>query len=57
MKKKKKNGSNTVLERMENNMSKWYGSVLCVGENRWPKQMLICCPKEKKENGKTQNKV
>jgi len=40
-----------VLERMENNMSKWYGTVLCAGDNRWPKQMLLCCPEEKQRKG------
>jgi hypothetical protein len=45
-------------------MSKWYGSVLYVGDNRWPKQMLMCCPEKKKkkkerkkEKGKAQNKA
>jgi hypothetical protein len=29
----------TILERMENNMLKWYGYVLHMEDNRWPKRM------------------
>jgi len=25
---------------VKSNMLKWYGHVLCVGDNRWPKQIL-----------------
>jgi hypothetical protein len=41
---KKKNGNNTTLERMENNMLKWYGYALHMGDNRWPKQQLTWLP-------------
>jgi hypothetical protein len=26
-----------ILERMENNVLKWYGYVLRMGDKRWPK--------------------
>jgi hypothetical protein len=29
----------TILERMEYNMLKWYGHVLCMKDNRWPKRI------------------
>ena len=39
----------TVLERMENNMLKWNGHVLRMGDKRWPKQILTCLLEEEKE--------
>jgi hypothetical protein len=30
----------TILERMENNTLKWYGHILCMEDNRWPKQIM-----------------
>jgi hypothetical protein len=29
----------TIFERMENNVLKWYVHVLCMEDNRWPKRM------------------
>jgi hypothetical protein len=33
----KKNGNKTILEKEENNLLKWYGNVLRMRDNRWPK--------------------
>jgi hypothetical protein len=30
----------TILERMENNILKWYEHVLCMEDNRWPKRIM-----------------
>ena len=30
----------TILERMENNMLKWYGHVLRMEDNRWSKRIV-----------------
>jgi recombinational DNA repair ATPase RecF len=40
----RENGSNTILEIMENNMSKWYGHVLPVEDNRWLKRIMTWSP-------------
>ena len=34
-------GSKTVLERLEYNMLKWYGNLLRMRDNRWPKRKFI----------------
>jgi hypothetical protein len=34
----------TILERMENNMLKWYGHVLRMEDNRWPKRIMTWSP-------------
>jgi hypothetical protein len=34
----------TILERMKTNMFKWYGHVICMGDNIWPKQILTWLP-------------
>ena len=31
---------NTILERMENNMLKWYGHVVRMEDSRWPKIIM-----------------
>jgi hypothetical protein len=38
----------TILERMENNMLKWYRHVECMGDNTWPKIDLTAGKKKKK---------
>jgi hypothetical protein len=30
----------TILERMEKNMLKWYGHIVRMEDNRWPKQIM-----------------
>jgi hypothetical protein len=30
----------TILERMENNMLKWYGHVVRMKDSRWPKRIM-----------------
>jgi len=34
----------TILERMENNMLKWYGHVVCMEDHRWPKRIMTSSP-------------
>jgi hypothetical protein len=34
----------TILERMENSMLKWYGHVLHMEDNRWPKRIMTWSP-------------
>jgi hypothetical protein len=34
----------TILERMENNMLKWYGHVLRMEDNGWPKRIMTWSP-------------
>jgi hypothetical protein len=34
---------------MENNMLKWYGYVLCMEDNRWPKRIKRSHQKEEEE--------
>jgi len=46
---KKKNGNNTILERMEYNMLKRYGYALHMGDKRWPKQLLTWLPQGEKK--------
>lgn len=36
----------TIMERMENSMLKWYRHVLRMGDNRWPKGILTEHKKE-----------
>jgi hypothetical protein len=38
----------TVLERMENNLLQWSGDVLRIGDNRWPERMLTWSPEGRK---------
>jgi len=38
---------------MENNMLKRYRNLLCMGDNRWPKRILICSS-EKKKKGRSE---
>jgi hypothetical protein len=30
----------TILERMENNMLNWFGHILRMEDNRWPKRIM-----------------
>ena len=46
----------TVLERMENNMLKWNGHVLRMGDKRWPKQILTCLLEGRKRRGRPEAK-
>jgi hypothetical protein len=32
----------TILEIMGSNVLQWYGCVLRMGDNRWPKRILTC---------------
>ena len=45
----------TILEIMENNMLKWYGHILHMGDTRWHKRTLTWLPEEKER--KTQNEM
>jgi hypothetical protein len=38
-----------ILERMENNMLKWYGHVLRMEDNRWPKRIMTWSPEREEE--------
>jgi hypothetical protein len=35
----------TILERMENNVLKWYGHVVGMEDKRWPKQTVTFSPR------------
>jgi len=56
----KKNWKKTILERTENNILKWNGYALHMGDNRWPKQLLTWLPHththKKKEDAKCSGK-
>jgi hypothetical protein len=41
---------------MENNMLKWYGHKLCMGDNRWPRRILTWLPEERKRRGRQEMK-
>jgi len=41
---KKKEVTQIILERMGNNMLKWYGHVACVKGHRWPKGIMTWSP-------------
>jgi hypothetical protein len=42
---REKNGEKQIiLERMENSMLKWYGHVVCMEDNRWPKRIMTWSP-------------
>jgi len=46
---REKNGeTQTILERMENSMLKWYGHVECMQDNRWPKRKMAWSPGERR---------
>jgi hypothetical protein len=34
----------TILERLESNMLKWYGHVLRMEDNRWPERIMTWSP-------------
>jgi len=34
----------TILDRMENNMLKWYGHVVRMEDNRWSRQIVTWSP-------------
>ena len=36
----------TILERMENSMLKWYGHLVRMEDKRWPKRIMACHRKE-----------
>jgi hypothetical protein len=42
----------TILERMENNMSKWYGQVVRMDDNRWPKRITKWRPEGRRRRGR-----
>ena len=46
----------TVLERMENNVLKWYGHVLRMGDKRWPKRILTWSPEGRKRRERPEKK-
>jgi hypothetical protein len=45
----------TVLEIMENNTLNWYGRVLCMEDNSWPKR-LLAWPPERRRRGRPEMK-
>jgi hypothetical protein len=42
-----------ILERMENNVLKWYG-LQCMGDDRCPKRIRISSPKRRKRRGRSE---
>jgi hypothetical protein len=42
----------TILERMENNMLKWYGHVLHMEDNTWPKRTITWSPEGRRRRGR-----
>jgi hypothetical protein len=50
--KKKMGVTQTILERMENNMLKWYGHVLRMEDNTWPKRIITWSPEGRRRRPK-----
>jgi hypothetical protein len=46
----------TILEKMENNILKWYGHILRMGVNKWPKQILTWSREGRKTRGRPEMK-
>jgi hypothetical protein len=52
---KKMGVTQIILERMENNMLKWYGHVVCMEVNRWSKRMTWS-PEGRRRRGRSEVK-
>ena len=46
----------TILDRMENNMLKWYGHVVRMEDNRWPKRITTWCTEGRQRRGRPEAK-
>jgi hypothetical protein len=46
----------TILERMENNMLKWYGHVLRMEDNTWPKRIMTWSLEGRRRGGRPEMK-
>jgi hypothetical protein len=46
----------TISERMENNMLNWYGHVLCMEDNRRPKWIMTWSPEGRRRRGRPEIK-
>ena len=42
----------TILERMENIMLKWFGHLVRMEDNRWPKRILTSSPRGRRQRGR-----
>jgi hypothetical protein len=46
----------TILERLDKNMLKWYGHVVRMEDNRWPKRIMTWSPEERRRRGRPEVK-
>jgi len=46
----------TILERMGTNMLKWYGHVVRMEGNRWPKRVITWSPRGRRRRVRTEAK-
>jgi len=46
----------TITERMDNNMLKLYGHVVCMEDNRWPKRIMSWSPGGRRRWGRLEVK-
>jgi len=44
------------LERMQNNVLKWYGHVVRMDDNRWPKRLMTWLPEGRRRRGRPEAK-
>jgi len=54
--KEKMSITQTDLERIETNVLKYYGHILRVGDNRWPKRKLTWSSEGRKRRGRSKMK-
>jgi hypothetical protein len=47
----------TILERMQNVVLKWYGHVVRMEDNRWPKRIMSWTPEGRRRRGQPEAKL